>query len=77
MPEEPPVTIARLPERSMPSITSAAVESNPNWVRIGSGLVLAVMSRVSDTRRGYTRDLVILVVAGPGSTGWRAYRSRT
>jgi hypothetical protein len=27
MPDEPPVTIARLPKRSMPSITSAAVES--------------------------------------------------
>jgi len=36
MPDEPPVTIARLPESSMPSITSAAAEANPKrvWIRV-------------------------------------------
>jgi hypothetical protein len=32
MPEAPPVTIARLPVRSIPSTTSAAVVSNPKGV---------------------------------------------
>src|SRR4051812_34256337 len=35
MPDEAPVTIARLPVRSMPATTSAAVERNPNWVVMG------------------------------------------
>jgi hypothetical protein len=41
MPEDPPVTTARLPDRSMPSITSPAVESNPNGVVIRSAVVIA------------------------------------
>jgi hypothetical protein len=32
MPDDAPVTIARPPERSMPSTTSVAVDSNPNGV---------------------------------------------
>jgi chromate reductase len=36
MPEAAPVTIARLPARPMPSITSAAVESKPNGVEMRS-----------------------------------------
>ena len=32
MPDAPPVTTTRLPDRSMPSVTSAVVESNPNGV---------------------------------------------
>ena len=43
MPEEPPVTIARLPLRSMPATTSAAVESNPNGVWMRLGVVVWVM----------------------------------
>ena len=43
MPDEAPVTIARLPERSMPSITSAAVESNPKSVVIGAVMLVSVM----------------------------------
>jgi hypothetical protein len=35
IPDEPPVTIARAPQRSIPAITSAAVDSNPNRVFIG------------------------------------------
>jgi hypothetical protein len=38
IPDEPPVTIARLPPRSMPAMTSAAVESKPNGVVIGACL---------------------------------------
>jgi hypothetical protein len=34
IPDEPPVTIARRPERSMPSITSSAVEEKSNGVRM-------------------------------------------
>jgi hypothetical protein len=34
MPDAAPVTIARLPERSIPSATSAAVECRPNGVAI-------------------------------------------
>src|SRR5882757_8789241 len=36
MPEAPPVTVARFPLRSTPSITSAAVELNPKFVVICS-----------------------------------------
>ena len=36
MPEEAPVTIADLPDRSTPAMTSAAVDSNPKGVRTGS-----------------------------------------
>ncbi|MEH1847203.1 MAG: hypothetical protein V7L25_20025 [Nostoc sp.] len=36
MPDAAPVTIARLPERSMPFTTSAAVECRPNDVAIGA-----------------------------------------
>jgi len=43
IPDEPPVTIARWPERSMASITSAAVEANPKGVRIRFELVLGDM----------------------------------
>src|SRR5258708_4230039 len=74
MPDEPPVTIARLPDRSMPSITSAAVESNPNAVWKKVGVVVSVIHRVSDPAWGCTRGLVILVVTGPGSTRRRGYR---
>jgi hypothetical protein len=35
MPDEAPVTITRFPERSMPAITSDAVDSNPNGVVMG------------------------------------------
>src|SRR4051794_3328813 len=35
MPDEAPVTIARVPARSMPAATSAAVERNPNRVVTG------------------------------------------
>ena len=40
MPDAPPVTIARLPERTMPLATSAAVDRNPNGVviRVSGGL---------------------------------------
>src|SRR5258708_7079987 len=43
IPEEPPVTIARLPARSIPSITWAAVDSKPNggWMRLEA--VVSVM----------------------------------
>jgi hypothetical protein len=36
MPDAAPVTIARLPERAIPSTTSAAVECRPNGVTIGA-----------------------------------------
>jgi hypothetical protein len=35
IPDEAPVTIARFPERSIPSTTSAAVDSKPKDVVIG------------------------------------------
>jgi hypothetical protein len=43
MPDEPPVTIARLPDRSMPASTSAAVESKPNGVVIRLVVMVSVM----------------------------------
>ncbi|HEY9726967.1 MAG TPA: hypothetical protein V6D50_11015 [Chroococcales cyanobacterium] len=36
MPDAAPVTIARLPERSIPAATSGAVECRPNGVAIGA-----------------------------------------
>jgi len=42
IPDPAPVTIARLPVRSTPATTSAAVESNPNGVVI---LLLWLMDR--------------------------------
>jgi hypothetical protein len=36
MPDAAPVTIARLPERSIPFTTSVAVECRPNSVVIGA-----------------------------------------
>ena len=41
IPDAPPVTIARFPERSIPATTSAAVESNPN------GVVIRVVSAMA------------------------------
>jgi hypothetical protein len=43
IPDEPPVTIVRLPERSIPVITSVAVDSNPNGVLSGVWAVVSVM----------------------------------
>jgi hypothetical protein len=43
IPDEPPVTIVRFPERSIPAITSVAVDSNPNGVLNGVLTVLSVM----------------------------------
>ena len=42
MPEAPPVTMACLPVRSIPSTTSAAVECNPKGVVIRVGVLLAL-----------------------------------
>jgi hypothetical protein len=44
MPDEAPVTIARLPERSMPAMTSAAVESNPDGVLMRLFVVMTLLS---------------------------------
>jgi hypothetical protein len=44
MPEEEPVTIARLPLRSRLASTSAAVESNPNGVVTRDVVVAVVMA---------------------------------
>jgi hypothetical protein len=76
MPDEPPVAIARLPDRSMPSITSAAVESKPNGVWMRVWLMLVVMYRALATTRSGTRDLVFLVVAGPGLAAAASVRLR-
>jgi hypothetical protein len=44
IPDEEPVTIARLPLRSIPASTSAAVDSNPNGVVIRAVVVAVVMA---------------------------------
>src|SRR5690242_17133095 len=48
MPDAPPVTIARLQRRSTPATTSAAVDSNPNGVRI----VELILSHLVHSSRG-------------------------
>src|SRR4051794_20447025 len=53
MPDEAPVTIARLPVRSMPATTSAAVERNPNWVVMG--VTTGRPTRTRSSRRAHSR----------------------
>ena len=67
IPEPPPVTIARLPPRSIPATTSAAVESKPYGVRIGECVSAFVMRAVSGSGGGLARPLIILGPAGRGS----------
>jgi len=40
-PDEPPVTIARRPDRSTPAMTSAAVDSAPNGVVMRSAMMMS------------------------------------
>ena len=46
MPDAPPVTMARRPVRSMPSMTSAAVDSAVNGVVMGVDMIFPSLSDV-------------------------------
>src|SRR3954447_10353611 len=54
IPDDAPVTMARLPDRSTPSITSAAVDEKPNGVVIRAALMSVANPRLADDvpRRG-------------------------
>jgi hypothetical protein len=67
IPEEPPVTIARLPDISMRSTTSAAVESNPKGTTPAGSEALGVIPRGCGIQPRATMDLLGLVVTGPWS----------
>src|SRR3954451_18615728 len=51
IPDDAPVTMARLPDRSMPATTSAAVEEKPN------GVVIVVMTTSIRAERSAARSL--------------------
>src|SRR3954463_13108290 len=60
IPEEAPVTIAVLPVRSTPAMTSAAVESGPN----------GVVTRSSDVAGSPARSVMVTAYSGDGLLGF-------